>query len=74
MSPPLASATQATQTDTVAMEVDMEAVLSGDLSDMKLIELLPRKWPNTLRERILNITEVPAEAGDTCRINDSKSQ
>lgn len=70
LSSPLEKITQATQTDIVVAESDLEQILAKELEEDELLDLLPRKWPNFLREKLKSVTELPSEVGDTCSISD----
>lgn len=70
LSAPLIQITQATQTDVIYREDDMEQMLSKELTDEELIELLPKRWPSALRTKLNLVTELPSEVGDTCSLSD----
>lgn len=57
MSPPLNVITQATQTDLEVTEDNVETILSGKVTDDQLINLLPKRWPDSLRDKINIVTE-----------------
>lgn len=70
ISSPLTTITQATQTDPMVVEDEMELVLARELNDEQLIDLLPKRWPNRLRSKLSLVTELPLEVVDSFSIND----
>lgn len=70
LSSPDTKTSQATQTDPIAGDDYMEYILTSDLSDEELIELLPKRWPNSLRGKLKLVTDLPPEVKDTCTLRD----